>query len=127
LKARPSRLRAGLPLAAVLSSLALAGTVLAGCAGSGAASAAPVATDHVDLPRSYKFAPTAITVTAGTTVTWTNNDNFTHSVELDGVAAPGKVIHPGESTTESFDKTGTFHYVCAFHPNMAGTVVVTAS
>ena len=34
--------------------------------------------DSVDLPKSYKFAPAAITVTAGTTVTWTNDDNFTH-------------------------------------------------
>src|SRR5688572_33417198 len=48
----------------------------------GAEPNAPVATTQVDLPRSYKFAPEDIVVSAGATVTWTNNDNFTHSVRL---------------------------------------------
>ena len=39
--------------------------VLAGCAGGGDESADPVATDHVDLPPSYRFEPAAITVPDG--------------------------------------------------------------
>jgi plastocyanin len=113
-------LRAAMLLAAVTLPLALAA-----CGASGA-SAAPVATDKVDLPPSYKFVPAAITVPAGTTVTWTNHDNFTHSVQLDGVAAPGLVMKPGESVSQAFATAGTFHYVCTFHSqNMQGTVVVT--
>ncbi|HEU4571238.1 MAG TPA: plastocyanin/azurin family copper-binding protein [Candidatus Limnocylindrales bacterium] len=120
------RLRAGLLLAAAVAATSLAGCAASGTSGAGA-SATLVATDHVDLPRSYKFAPTVITVAAGTTVTWTNDDNFTHSVELDGVAAPGLVMHPGESVSQQFATAGTFHYVCTFHPrDMQGTVVVTA-
>jgi plastocyanin len=116
------RLRAGLLLAA-----AAVAASLAGCAGS-SASASPVATDKVDLPPSYKFAPEAITVAVGTTVTWTNNDNFTHSVQLDGVASPGLVMKPGESVTQTFATAGSFHYVCSFHAQeMQGTVIVTSS
>jgi len=94
---------------------------------SGAAPASPVATTHVDLPKSYKFAPAAIVVTAGATVTWTNSDNFTHSVKFDGDASPGAVLKPGASTTRTFDTPGTYTYICFFHPqDMKGTVVVTA-
>ena len=114
--------RAAIPLLAVLLL-----PVVAACAAAGG-SASPVATDRVDLPMSYRFAPTAIVVKPGTTVTWTNSDNFTHSVQFDGVASPGMVMKPGEAATRAFDQAGTFHYVCAFHSQqMQGTVTVAAS
>jgi plastocyanin len=97
--------------------------------GSGAPTASPVATTTVDLPPSYRFVPAAISVTAGSTVTWTNHDNFSHSVAfLDGgIPAGPLVMKPGETTTFTFASPGTYHYQCSFHPqNMQGTVVVTA-
>ncbi len=101
--------------------------VLSAC---GAATAGqPVATDHVDLPPSYLFSPSAITVTTGTTVTWTNHDNFTHSVRLidNGNRIVG-IMHPGASTHFTFTQAGTFRYDCSFHPqNMHGTVTVTSA
>ena len=90
--------------------------------------ASPVPTAVVDLPPSYRFAPVAVTVVAGTTVTWTNHDNFTHSVQfLDG-GLPGdpRVMSPGAVTTFTFATPGLYHYQCSFHPqNMQGTVTVT--
>jgi plastocyanin len=104
--------------------LALA-LALAAC--SQASSTKPVSTDHVDLPPSYLFSPAQITVKAGTTVTWTNHDNFTHSVRIP--PQNGKVVgimHPGQSVTYTFASSGTYQYDCSFHPqNMKGTVVVT--
>jgi plastocyanin len=92
-----------------------------------AASSTPVATDQVDLPRSYRFAPDNITVTAGTTVTWTNDDNFTHSVRgLPGDSEP-LMMKPGEKVTHTFDSPGEFKYDCSLHPkDMKGTVHVEA-
>lgn len=88
---------------------------------------APVATNQVDLPRSYKFAPEDIVVPAGATVTWTNNDNFTHSVRL----LDGGEVHmmkPGESVTNAFPGPGLFRYDCSLHPNdMRGSVLVEAA
>lgn len=97
--------------------------LLVGCAP--AAAADPVATNHVNLPPSYKFEPAAITVPDGTTVTWTNNDNFTHNVRLldDG----GQVLDlpPGASVSFTFSGPGEHRYDCSFHPNdMSGVVVV---
>ena len=96
--------------------------VLAACGQP--APAAPVATDHVDLPRSYRFAPEDITVQVGTTVTWSNNDNFTHSVQLlDGGEA--QTMKPGESVTHTFATSGLFRYTCSLHPkDMNGSVLV---
>jgi plastocyanin len=107
---------------------ALAGLVLATAACSGGRpSAAPVATSAIDLPPSYRFAPPAAAVTVGTTVTWTNSDRFTHSVQfLDG-GLPGEpfVMEPGAATSFTFDRAGTFQYLCHLHPqNMKGSVTV---
>ena len=105
--------------------LAVLALTVAACGGGGIASQEPVATSTVNLPRSYLFDPAAITVPAGTTVTWTNNDQFTHTVTFDGEDA--QQMAPGESTTHDFTTPGTYHYVCSLHPqNMQGTVLVTA-
>ena len=113
-------------LAAALAAVLLITSACAsGAAGGGKAS--PVPTDHVDLPKSYKFEPAAIQVVAGTTVTWTNDDNFTHSVELEGQAAPIGVMKPGETVTYTFAAPGTYPYICTFHPqDMRGVVQVVA-
>ncbi len=123
---RPIRpdLGRGLHVSGARVALLLAALALTAC--SAASSAAPLATSQVDLPPSYKFAPADITVPSGTTVTWTNHDNFTHSVRL--IDDGGKVMDmkPGASVSFTFDKPGLHHYDCSFHPqNMKGTVLVT--
>lgn len=98
---------------------------LTACA-EGEAAADPVATSEVDLPPSYRFEPEAITVPVDTAVTWTNNDNFTHSVRL---VDDGNVVlnmAPGESVSFTFDEPGLHAYDCSFHAtDMKGTVLVT--
>ncbi len=89
---------------------------------------AAVSTNVVDLPPSYKFAPDHITVAAGSTVTWTNHDNFTHSVLVAGLDGQSDVhmMRPGESAQITFSTPGEYHYVCTLHTqNMQGTVTVT--
>jgi plastocyanin len=93
-----------------------------------AASSSPVATVDVDLPQSYRFAPANIVVPAGSTVTWTNHDNFTHTVRL--IDGDGEVLFmkPGERVTRGFADPGLYRYDCSLHPNdMQGTVLVEAA
>ena len=102
----------------------LAGLVVlaAGC-GGGDEDAAPVATTEVQMAKSYRFEPKAIRVTAGDTVTWTNDDNFTHTVRVDG--QEDHKVDRGDSVSITFDKPGTYHYVCTLHRrDMDGTVTV---
>jgi plastocyanin len=104
--------------------LAAALALTAGCGES--ESAEPVATTEVAMVKSYRFDPKVIEVDAGESVTWTNDDNFTHNVAFEG-SEPMK-MSPGDSTTRTFDRAGTFPYVCTLHPqDMQGTVEVTGS
>ena len=90
------------------------------------AAAEPVATDQVDLPPSYRFEPQVITVADGTTVTWTNHDNFTHNVRLLDDGGDTLELAPGESVSHTFTGPGEHRYDCSFHPSdMTGTVIVT--
>jgi plastocyanin len=94
--------------------------VAAGCGGTG--STAPVATTAVSMAKSYRFDPKTIEISAGQTVTWTNNDNFTHTVKVDGM--DDHKVGRGDSVSIRFDKAGTYHYVCTLHSkDMHGTVI----
>jgi plastocyanin len=104
--------------------LAIIFAVLLAAACQAAEPSAPVATNQVDLPRSYRFAPAAITVPVGTTVTWTNNDNFTHTVRLLD-SGEDQMLRPGETVTHAFTQPGLFRYDCSLHPkDMTGSVLV---
>jgi len=104
-----------------------AAALLAAAACAPAGAARPVATASVDLPRSYRYAPAAITVPAGTRVTWRNTDVFTHSVRLRELGDTNLVLRPGDSASYTFTQPGLVHYDCAFHGQMMlGTVEVTA-
>jgi plastocyanin len=94
----------------------------AGCGGTSSA-APPVATTEVTMAKSYRFAPEKIEIEAGQSVTWTNEDNFTHTVKVDG--QDDHKVGRGDSVSIRFDRPGTYHYVCTLHSHdMHGTVVV---
>ena len=106
-----------LPAAAVLA----AAVVAAGCGGSGETE--PVATTKVTMVKSYRFEPKVIEVQAGDSVTWTNDDNFTHTVRVEGEG--DHKVGRGDSVSIAFAKPGTYHYVCTLHRHdMDGTVIV---
>lgn len=106
--------------------LAAAAVGLAACSRGAERAAPPVAVDRVDLPRSYRFVPAAITVPAGATVTWTNSDVFTHSVRLVDDGGTVLIIKPGDSARFTFTSAGLHRYDCSFHPHdMRGSVLVT--
>jgi plastocyanin len=76
------------------------------------------------------YAPPTITITAGTTVTWVNNEDpngtdVTHDViDGDGTSWSSDYIDPGQSFSHEYDTPGTYPYFCDLHQNMSGTVVV---
>jgi plastocyanin len=87
---------------------------------------APVATSAVTID-NFAFQPGAITVKAGTTVTWTNTDEEPHSVvSADEPMHSPTLAGPTNTFTHAFTKPGTYAYNCGIHPFMHGTVEVTA-
>ena len=106
----------------LLPAVAAAALVAAGCGGAGDSSE-PVATTEVSMAKSYVFEPKVIEVEAGETVTWTNDDNFTHTVQVDG--QEDHKVEQDESVSITFDTPGTYHYVCTLHrQDMDGEVIV---
>jgi plastocyanin len=106
----------------LLPAVAAAAFLAAGCGGSGESSE-PVATTEVQMVKSYRFDPKVIEIAAGETVTWTNDDNFTHTVQVDGQG--DHKVEQGESFSITFDTPGTYHYVCTLHSkDMDGEVIV---
>lgn len=73
----------------------------------------------------FAFDPAQIEIAAGTTVSWTNEDSVPHTATADDGSFNTGVLQQGNSATHTFDTPGTFPYICAFHPSMKGTVIVT--
>ena len=83
--------------------------------------AATKASASVDM-EDYKFVPKTVTIAPGDTVTWANVGEEEHDADGDGFSSG--TVQPGEDGTARFATAGTFKYICTFHPNMKGTVVV---
>jgi plastocyanin len=73
---------------------------------------------------NFSFGPMAVTVAAGTTVTWTNRDDIPHTVVSTEGVFKSKVMDTDEKFSYTFSKAGTFPYYCSIHPKMTGKVVV---
>jgi plastocyanin len=93
------------------------------------AAAESVANKVVIKVANFKFEPARVTVAAGTTVVW-QNDQGRHTIEGDKGEFKSPVLTAGQTYEFTFDKPGTYGYHCGFHgepggKEMAGTIVVT--
>jgi plastocyanin len=82
-----------------------------------------VSTNKVSI-QNFNFNPENITVKAGTTVTWTNDDSVTHHIKADDSSFESKDLNNGDTYSFTFSKTGVYKYHCSIHPSMTGSVVV---
>ena len=79
--------------------------------------------------RVFQFQPGALEVRAGARVTWTNQDDITHTVTSGLPGNPDgrfdvQLAGIGASGSASFAEPGVYPYFCARHPSMRGEVVV---
>jgi quinohemoprotein ethanol dehydrogenase len=74
----------------------------------------------------YNFSPPRITVEAGSKVTFTNGGSTPHNAA--GADAGGwdtGLLSAGQVATVTFNKPGTYNYLCTPHPYMIGQIIVT--
>ena len=88
-----------------------------------AAAPAQPETAHVEI-RAHGFSAPSVTVKAGTTVTWVNEDDDAHTVTSTSNAFRSPGLDTGEAFSYTFTQPGTYEYFCTLHPLMTGTVVV---
>jgi plastocyanin len=95
---------------------------------SAASIALASAGEHTNVEiKDYAFQKPAITVTVGTTVTWTNHDDDPHTVTADDKSFDSKGLGNGDTWSYTFTKPGRYPYHCSAHPFMKGTVIVTGA
>jgi len=73
---------------------------------------------------NFAFAPAILTVATGETVTWVNEDGAPHGLAYKDGARGVDPLLPGTSFSRTFDKPGTYEFICSVHPYMSGRVVV---
>jgi plastocyanin len=113
--------------------------------GPGAQTPSPPTSDTVGVTiHDFTFSLASLTITAGTTVRWTNNGPSAHTTTSDmgvwssGVLGPpvsgggmnGDGGSPGGTFDFTFMQPGTYPYHCSLHPpnlypGFVGTVTVT--
>jgi plastocyanin len=86
------------------------------------ASAAAAADTTVAI-QNFHFAMD-VTVTPGSTVTWTNLDGEPHTVASADGLFRSPALDQKDSFSFKFDKPGIYKYICSIHPQMRATVTV---
>lgn len=75
---------------------------------------------------NFLYEPQEVQVAPGTKVTWTNKDTAPHNVQdLSDLDIPiGRDLGQGEKFSITYEKPGSYPYVCGLHTWMTGTVKV---
>lgn len=75
--------------------------------------------------QNFTFQPANLSVKAGTTVVWANNDSAPHTVSADDGSFDSGSMSKGGNFSYTFTVPGTVTYNCAFHKSMRGSIIVT--
>jgi plastocyanin len=98
---------------------------LLGLLAGAAVLAAPAGAEDVSVKiDNFTFNPQRVTVKAGTTITWTNQDDIPHTVASGTKAFRSKTLDTDDKFSFTFKTAGVYEYFCSLHPHMTGTIVV---
>jgi plastocyanin len=90
---------------------------------SGTSVAATTADQQIVIDE-FAFDPATLTVPAGSSIAFTNDDNLAHSVvSRDGQLASAD-LDEGDTYTVTLDQPGTVEYLCGIHDFMTGSITV---
>src|SRR6202035_5264689 len=119
----PRRRRITLLLGAVgVASLLTA--ALPGLTGAGEAVVAAAANPAAVQIDNFAFTPATLTVTAGTTVTWKNDDDSPHRIGDKNGTFKSAALDTDDSFSHTFAAPGEYPYICTIHPYMVGKIIV---
>ena len=116
-----------------LATASCGGSTGPGGGGGGGGGGGVCPANTVCATTSNTFNPAALTVTAGTTVTWQNDTGTLHNVTWNDAAGrtaatagdgSGDISDFTGSHTRLFSAAGTYAFHCTIHPGMNGTLTV---
>ena len=88
-----------------------------------AAPATAATTKTVSIKRAA-FSPATVSIVAGDSIRWRNDDTRDHQIVSTTGAFASPVLRPGRTYTFRFDVAGTYRYRDALNPSVTGTVKV---
>lgn len=91
---------------------------------SAGSSVARAQTPNEVVIKNFMFSPMALTVKAGSTVTWKNLDGEPHTVVSEAGLFRSAALDQNDTYQFKFDKPGVYKVFCAIHPNMRETITV---
>jgi len=111
----------------IIASLVLAVLILAGCAQYSQQTPQQQPTTATEgaatvTIQGFAFNPATLTVKAGTTVKWTNEDSAPHKIASNSFNSEN--LNKGDSFEFTFENAGTYAYSCRIHPSMKGEIIV---
>jgi plastocyanin len=80
--------------------------------------------DNTIRIKNSAFDPASITVKAGSTVRWVNQDSVPHKLQFTDTSFSTQILGASQSESHMFVKPGVYDYICSIHPQMKGTVIV---
>lgn len=83
--------------------------------------AVPAAVVHV---KDFAFAPSTLTIKAGDTVRFVQDDEAPHTVTAADQSFDSGNLDRHATWSHTFDVAGTYAYICSYHTFMKGTIVV---
>jgi plastocyanin len=103
---------------------ALVAAALPELTAAGAAAVTAAATPATVQIDNFAFAPAALTVTAGTTVTWKNEDDSPHRIGDKNGTFKSTALDTDDTFSHTFAAPGEYPYICTIHPYMVGKIIV---
>jgi plastocyanin len=118
-----------LALVAIVTVMTLRGTSLASQPGESSMTAAASAEASTDSAAEVKidnfaFTPGAVTVKAGTQVTWINHDDIPHTVDSTQGKFKSAALDTDDKFQFRFTEPGEYPFYCRMHPKMTGKIIV---
>ena len=74
--------------------------------------------------RGSVFSVPNLTISAGSKVTWINDDNMVHTATANDASFNSGDMNPGTSFSFTFNTVGTYNYHCTHHTGMTAVVTV---
>ena len=73
---------------------------------------------------NFKFLPATLTVPAGATVVWKNEDDSPHRIGDTTGLLKSAALDTDATFSHTFAAPGEFSYICTLHPYMRGKIIV---
>jgi plastocyanin len=111
-------------LLGAVGATALLAAAIPGLTAAGEAVMAAAASPTTINIENFKFAPGTLTVPAGTTVIWKNEDDSPHRIGDKTGMLKSAALDTDATFSHTFATPGEYPYICTLHPYMRGKIIV---